>query len=169
MSPISRRALLGGAGLAGAGLIAAAGIGSAVAAIIDLPRRSSPAVVPSSPSPTETPPAQLVAALAREGQLLAGIGAALAADPANPILLAVRNDHRAHADAIALAAAIPAPAAGSNTAAPAPAVAALKAAETAAQMAAATDAARLRGSNPAGAVLLASIAACEAGHAELLT
>jgi hypothetical protein len=183
MPPISRRRLLAGTGLAVAGALTAAGIGSAVAAITGLPRRDdsnrSPATGsgPSGPAPA----AELASALTRERQLLAQvadlIAATLPTDSAHSVLAVIRADHQAHAGAISAliteSGARPAPAPTSSASSgsptsptpPGPTLAGHKSAEQAASDAAASDAARAHG---AAAVLLASIAACEAGHAELI-
>jgi hypothetical protein len=147
---------------------------------------------------TATRRALLTAAVAAEQQLLDGLDAVLAAGPVQPILLALRSDHVAHLQAIttligsaspvgrtsapaptgrtspASVAGTPpvtptAPSGATATAAPATGAAALvllAAAERSAHDFGITRANQLSGS---AAVVLASIAACEAGHAELLT
>jgi hypothetical protein len=186
MTRISRRQLLAGAGLAGAGIVAAAGVGSGVAALTRLPQRANPANgvgkdrpgVASPAAPSGAAPAELLALLDREQALLNSIAAALSANPANavtatsvpaPVLTALQADHRAHVTAVIAAIAE----SGASSPSPAtPTVAAvatrdqLRAAEQDAR--AATAAASVRLTN-AAAVLPASIAACEAGHVELLT
>jgi hypothetical protein len=154
-------------GVAGVAVVGAAGIGSAVAVLAGLParRRSADALTPTVASNRATAPAALIAALARETQLIAGATSARGTRPADPILAALLADHQAHAAAIAAAigAASPRPAPTSSSAPPTPDQ--LKASEQAAHDAAAAGSATLSG---AAAVLLASIAACEAGHVELL-
>jgi hypothetical protein len=183
MPPISRRRLLAGTGFAVAGALAAAGIGSAVAAITGLPKRDDPGRSaggstksgPNGPAPA----AELASALARERALLtqlAGlIAATLPTDPGQSVLTVIRADHQAHADTISAliteSGAHPAPASTStgspsgSAGSPAATLASHKVAEQAASDAAAADAVRAHG---AAAVLLASIAACEAGHVELI-
>jgi hypothetical protein len=149
---ITRRALLG-TGL----VVAAGGIGAAVAGL--QPRRRPPA--------PPAPPQQLSDALAREQSLVAGLDAAL---PTRPELQQVRDDHVAHAAALRQAVArYPAAASSPSSAGRRPAVdttAQLRAAELTAAKAAAAESAALAG---ADAALLASISASEATHAELLT
>jgi hypothetical protein len=163
----SRRAfLLGG----GAAVVAGAGAGVGVEFWRDRPR----------PAPKPPRPAVLVAALAGERGLIAALDAALPGAGADRATLrAVRSDHVAHERALATAVAqagradlaTPAPAAASSAPAspapstPPPDAAALRRAETAASRRAAARAGRLSGRD---ATLLASIAASEAGHAELL-
>jgi len=157
---LTRRALLG-AGV----VVVAGGVGAGIAA--GQPRHRPEEHRPSAP-------AELHAALDRELSLLAGLDAALHATPApgapTTVLRAARADHTAHATALRSAiVAYPAPAA-SNTSptaplAAAPTVAQLRAAEIMAGRTAAGESAALTG---ADAALLASIAACEATHAELL-
>ncbi len=119
------------------------------------------------------PPAALGDALAAERRLIAAIDASLPAHPElRRALTEIRRDHAAHASAVqnALRAYRSTPAPGaSSSAATRPAArdrSALRAAETAAGGAAARRAGGLTG---ADAALLASIAACEATHAELLS
>ena len=148
---ITRRALLG-TGL----VVAAGGIGAAVAGL--QPRRRPPAP-PAAPR-------QLSDALAREQSLVANVDAAL---DARPELRQVRDDHAAHAAALRQAITrYPAAAPPLVRAAPPPAAgttAQLRAGELAAARAAAAESAALTG---ADAALLASISASEATHAELL-
>ena len=174
MSPITRRQLLARTGLAGAAIIGAGGAGAAVAALADLPGRASAPSGPSpvaSPSTAVAPPQQLVSALARERALVATAEAAQAATPGLAVLASIAADHRSHADALAAAIGSPSgptasPSSSKSALAGTGSVATLLAAERAAQQVDAVDSAKLRGSD---AVLLASIAACEAGHVELLT
>jgi hypothetical protein len=118
----------------------------------------------------EPPPAELVAALAAERSLIAGIDATTGGDASvRTALRLIRADHAAHLDALQ-AAARAYPGASSSTSPSAPPAtaltrAALRDAERAASTRAAAQAASLSG---AAATLLASIAACEATHAELL-
>lgn len=123
-------------------------------------------------------PAALRAALAAEHELIAGLDASLsAAGTAAAALRQVRADHAAHARALAAAVAEAggappgakgtAPDAASTARAAAPrSVAQLRQAESDASRRAAKRAGALSGRD---AALLASIAACEASHAELLT
>ncbi len=148
---ITRRALIG-TGV----VVAAGGIGAAVAGL--QPRRRPQA-------PPAAPP-QLSDALAREQSLVAHLDAALAA---RPELRQVRNDHAAHAAALRQSiASYPAPASPPVSSGPPPVAATtakLRASELAAAKAAAAESAALTG---ADAALLASISASEATHAELL-
>jgi len=148
---ITRRALLG-TGL----IVAAGGIGAAVAAVQPRPRPPAPPAAPR----------QLSEALAREQALVANLDAALGA---RPELRQVRDDHAAHAAALREAIArYPAPASPGISTPPPPAgatTARLRASELAAAEAAARESAALTG---ADAALLASISASEATHAELL-
>ena len=157
---LSRRALLG-AGV----VVVAGGVGAGIAAA--QPRRRRVDHRPGAP-------AELHAALDRELTLIAGLDAALQGTPApgapSTVLRAAQADHAAHATALRSAiAAYPAPDASSTSPtaplAAAPTVAQLRAAEIMAGRAAAGESAALTG---ADAALLASIAACEATHAELL-
>jgi hypothetical protein len=160
---LSRRAVLVSAGalvLAGAGGVAAG--------------TRAPLHHPAAPAP----PAALVAALAAEDALIGGIDAA-APDPATRQLLAqLRADHVAHRRVLTglIGAATgrsysptpSAPGPRTTSGAPRPAPrgrAELRAAE---QRAAREGAARAAGLRGAPAALLASIAACETSHAELL-
>jgi hypothetical protein len=168
MTAISRRSLL-----ATGAIIAAAGAGSLVAALTRAPKRA----VRAAPAPTPSPTAlELTLALERERVLISSIDAAMNADSAlHPILDNVRADHAAHLGALAQTLAIngvqlPATAASSVSPTPippsaAPGIELLRSAEQSAQLSAAHSSSVLRG---AEAVLMASIAACEAGHAELL-
>jgi mannose-1-phosphate guanylyltransferase len=166
----SRRRVLATVGIASLTVVGAAGIGSVVAALAELParHRRGDGLASIAPSARTTAPAALVTALAREQQLIARTVLARTAQPADPVLAALITDHQAHAAAIA--AAIGAASAGraptsSATPTTPPTAAELKASEQAAHDAAAAESATVRG---AAAVLLASIAACEAGHVELL-
>jgi hypothetical protein len=158
----SRRTFLVGGGVA---VLAGAGGGVGAAFAQSKPR-------PPVPPP---PPADLLAALAAERTLIASVAAALSARPASRAVLAqIHADHEAHARALEAAIAPttvrPDPAASplpsSSPPPPVPGTAALRAAETAAAHTAASRAAASTGRN---ATLLASISACEATHAELLT
>jgi hypothetical protein len=205
----SRRGFLIGGGLA---VAAAAGGGVAVGLSRSMPRPAAP----------PEPPAALLAALAAEHALIAGIDLAAASATAGPatagsddrqagLLRQVRADHVAHARALQAAVtqahgglppssspaagsasgsasqdaagrsapSVPgspqpgtpgAPASGTAAIVPSgsstPTAGTLRAAEQRAAIAAASSAARLSGRD---ASLLASIAACEAGHAELLS
>jgi hypothetical protein len=169
MSPMTRRQLFGLLGIAGVAVLGAAGVGSAVAALADRPGRDQPSAISPSPAPdaTNAPPAELVAALQREQQLLATIAAMTAAGPATALLPQLAADHQAHSVALLAAMGRPqAPLPSPSGPAPAHTTDQLKAAEQAAQLAAVTAAATLPATT---AVLLASIAACEAGHVELLS
>jgi hypothetical protein len=114
------------------------------------------------------PPPELVAALADEQRLLAGIDATTGGDEAvRTALRAIRADHAAHRDALQAAVRS---SGGTLQGGPPPTAtaltrAALRAAEQAASLRAAAHAAALTGEQ---AALLASIAASEASHAELL-
>jgi hypothetical protein len=158
--------------LAGVAVVSAAGIGSAIAALAELParHRTGAGSVAITPSPQTVTPAALLTALAREKQLITRTALARTARPDDPVLPALLTDHQAHAAAIeaAMAASLPTRATASPSAsasAAAPTSGQLKADEQAAHDAAAAESATLHG---AAAVLLASIAACEAGHVELL-
>ncbi len=137
-----------------------AGAGTGVAAAVARPQRAV--------RDRATVPAPLRTALAREYRLLA-LTDRLAAEEST-LARQLHNDHRAHARAVEAAirevsaAPVTSPTSVSH-AAPTVTRAQVRAAERSAAAAAATDAARLRGKQ---AALLASIAACEAGHAELL-
>ncbi len=158
---VTRRGLL----LSGAAVVVAAGAGAGAAALA--PR--------DEPPPPPVPPADLVAALAAEQALLAGLDAAVARDASLTSLAgALRADHVAHAQA--LRALLPAPSTAPSIPPSNPRPAATPAAGTldraglrsAEQLAAGQAAARAARLDGTAAVLLASIAACEAGHAELL-
>lgn len=163
----SRRALLIGGGVA---LVAAGGGGVAVGVAGS-----------SQHSPQKQPfvahlAADLTAAVAAEHVLLATLDAAVAHahGSAKRVLRAIRDDHAEHLAALTAAVrddAFPAPVPKSSTSAPAPPSGKLRAAdirkiEQRAARAAAARAMRLSGRD---AALLASIAASEATHAELLT
>jgi hypothetical protein len=118
----------------------------------------------------EPPPAELVAALAGEQSLIAGIDATTGGDASvRAALRVIRADHAAHLDALQAAARAYPGASSSVSPSVPPATAltraALRDAEQAASTRAAAQAATLSG---ADAALLASIAACEATHAALL-
>ena len=133
--------------------------------------------------PRRPPPADLLAALDAEAHLLAVVEAASAANPDLQVLLdALRADHAEHLRVLTAAVgaysgspsgegSTPATGAGgrspipSRTASQTVSRAGLRSAEQQAARAAASRARRLTG---ADAVVLASIAACEATHAELL-
>ena len=150
--PVTRRHVL----LGGLGVVAATAVGALAAVTGDRGTGSAQA------------PAELVAARDAELRLIAAIDASVARDPALRAHLApIRADHVAHRDALdgALAsypARSPAAAATRAGALDRPG---LRAAERTAAAHAAQRAATLAGPN---AALLASIAACEASHAELL-
>lgn len=149
------------AGLGGLVLGGGAGVGAGVLRT----RHRKPRLLPP-------PPAALDDALAAERRLIAAIDASLPAHPdLRRALTEIRRNHAAHAAAVqnALRAYRPTPAGATSPSAGRPAALdrpALRAAETAAGRAAARRAAALDG---ADATLLASIAACEATHAELLS
>lgn len=153
---VSRRGLLVGA----AAVVLAGGGGVAVGALQPVERDEA----------TGRAPGELVAALAAEGVLIAAIDATTGGDPSvRTALRQIKADHVAHR--VALQAAVDAypqaPAGGGpSSSGPAQAltVAGLRGAEEQASTLAAARAGRLVGQN---ATLLASIAACEASHAEL--
>lgn len=157
---MSRRAWLGSAGV-----IAAAAAGGAVVALV------RPDPVNGHPPGA---PDWLPAALAREQQLLDGLDAAIRADPTLGVRLApVRADHTAHLQVLQVLSSRygPTPATGSGSrataAVPAPTgVAGVRRAELAAARTTAAAALTAAGGD---AGLLASIAACEATHAAVLT
>jgi hypothetical protein len=186
MPPISRRRLLASFGLATAGVLGVAGAGAAIAALSDLPERTK-AGAPGSISTAADPPtesaagraevAALTIALVREQHLIATLTSAVATasvDPRAALLPSLLADHRAHASAISALIATPqsapGPTASGASSAPTgtspPTVDELRAAEQAALTSAAAQSATVRS---AAAVLLASIAACEAGHVELIS
>ncbi|HEX3336548.1 MAG TPA: hypothetical protein VHS54_08805 [Jatrophihabitans sp.] len=157
-SGISRRWFL-----AGGGAVLLGGGAGAVAGIV----RDGAAPKPNPP------PAALVAAVEAERGLIADLDATTGGPPAvRRVIVASRADHAAHLAALRAVlarydAAQPAP--GSTASAPRGTprtTAELRAAERVASSTAARRAATLAG---ADAVLLASIAACEATHAELLS
>jgi len=164
--PTTRPAILSRRYLLGAGVVlAAGGVGAGIAGISSVRRPAAAA--------TEVP-TQLHGALAREQALVAGLETALrrntGAIPA-VALRAARDDHAAHAAALSSAiSAHPGPSSSStpppSPPAAAPTIAQLRAAELAAAGAAAAESSALAGPD---AALLASISACEATHAELLT
>ena len=158
---MSRRAWLGSAGV-----IAAAAAGGALVALV------RPDPVSGHPPGA---PDWLPAALAREQQLLDDLDAATRADPSLGVRLALlRADHTAHLQVLQVLSSRygPTPAAGNGssatTSAPAPAggIAGLRRAELAASRATAAATLTAAGGD---AGLLASIAACEATHAAVLT
>jgi len=157
---MSRRAWLGSAGV-----IAAAAAGGALVALV------RPDPVSGHPPGA---PDWLPGALAREQQLLDGLDAAIRADPTLGARLApLRADHTAHLqvlqDVSSRYGPTPATSGGSSatTSAPAPTgVVGLRRAALAASRASAAAALTAAGGN---AGLLASIAACEATHAAVLT
>lgn len=117
------------------------------------------------------PPPALVAAVAAEEERIAAVDAALAAEPSlRAALQPIRANHLAHAQALrSLLPRSSGPSVARSTTPPpppAPGRAALRSAESAASRAAAARALQLTGG---AATLLASIAACEATHAELLS
>jgi hypothetical protein len=154
-SSTTRRAVLVG------GLAALAGAAGGVAAGVVRPLHAGHA--------NEQPPQELLAALGSEQLLLSRIDAAARHDAALGRQLAgIRADHQAHVAAIQAALrsyAAVAPAAPPQVRTP-PNRAQLAAAERAAGTTLAQRASALTGRS---AVLLASIAACEASHAEVLT
>jgi hypothetical protein len=151
---VSRRGLL----LGGAAVVLAGGGGVAAGVLRPV----------AHDHPTGRPPAELVAAVAAERALLAAIDATTGGDAAvRTALRQIRADHVAHHSA--LQAAVGAYPGTTPEPSPAPAqaldVAGLRAAERQAAAQAATRATRLNGRQ---ATLLASVAACEASHEELL-
>lgn len=152
-----RRWFLAGAGAAV--LAAAGGVGAALL-------RKEPA---PDPDPA---PAPLLAAIAAERALLADLDATTGGTPqVRRLLVQVRADHSAHLQALrSLAAAHDLPGAASSSTQAAPgtprSAAQLRAAENRAAATAAGHAAALE---DRAATLLASISACEASHAELLS
>ncbi len=158
-----RTFLIGGAAVGGAAVGGAAlGVG------LEFGTHSQP-VRPKRPS---APPA-LVAAADAERALLADLDATTGGAPAvRDVIRQIRADHAAHLQALAgLAATYPgfAPARASGTTNSAAGQARTKAQLRDAEQAASDEAARRAGVLVgAAAALLASIAACEATHAELL-
>lgn len=115
------------------------------------------------------PPAWLDAAVARERELLALVAATGRADPAlRSPMTALQADHTAHLQALQAVAARYAASSASPAApaSPPPGLVAVRAAETRAGEQAADAALLASGSD---AALLASIAACEATHVEVLS
>ena len=157
----SRRAFLIAGGTA---VVAGAGAGVGVELSRHEPR-------PRASAPPPPPPAELVNALAAERELIATLDASIPTAPqVRERLTHIRADHAAHERALAAAVRQVSGPSTAPTASGTPAAAPIGAAELAgaergAAQAAAARAARLTGRN---AVLLASIAACEATHAELL-
>ena len=155
MSAITRRRLLG----AGAVVVVTAGAGVAIGALRPFGGKAG-----------EPAPQLLVDAIARERTLIASIDLAVAADASLEALLKpIRADHTAHAGAVQdLVDQYRRPAHSVSTRAVSspPGKPALLAAELAAQIAAASSSTSVTGET---AVLLASIAACEAGHVALLS
>jgi hypothetical protein len=158
---LSRRTVL-----VSAGVLVLAGAGGVTAGMM------APVHHPAVPAP----PAALAVALAAEDALIAGIDAAAPEAATRQVLAQLRADHIAHQRVLtgmigaATGHSYPPspPATGSRALAPRPAPrdrAALHAAEQQAARDGAARAARLRGTQ---AALLASIAACETSHAELL-
>lgn len=151
---VSRRAVLA----AGLAVAAAAGAGVGLGALAPVPANAQP-----------QPPAELTAALAAERRLLATIDASIRQDPSlRTALGSIRRNHAAHAAALQAAVAdYPAPPSRSAATTPPQPLdrSGLRAAERVAAGRAATRASILGGRN---AAMLASIAACEASHAELL-
>jgi hypothetical protein len=130
---------------------------------------------PRHKTPTP-PPANLVSALAAERSLIASIDASLRGTGASrDVLSQLRADHVAHEQALLGALALasdpeapaptPSPSPRTSTTVPALTDAQLRTAERRASSQAAVRAGRMTGRD---ATLLASIAACEATHAELL-
>jgi hypothetical protein len=150
-SLITRRAVLwSGLGVAAAGAGAAAGV-----------------LLPARPPRPRTPaPQPLLDALAAEQRLVAMHGAAVTDESLREPMALARADHLAHQEAIrAMVAAFgPAAAAASLPALGPPTREVLHATETQAASTAQARAAALTGR---AATVLASIAACEATHAEL--
>jgi hypothetical protein len=148
-SPITRRAVLwSGLGVAAAGAGAAAGM-----------------LLPARPPRPRTPaPQPLLDALAAEQRLVAMHGAAVTDESLREPMALARADHLAHQEAIRAMLAAFAPAAAPASVPGPPTREVLQAAETQAASTAETRAAALTGR---AATVLASIAACEATHAEL--
>jgi hypothetical protein len=157
-APARRPVLIGGALV---GLGALAGVGAGVI------RRSSSDGAAAPPRPDV-----LLAAVRAERDLLVQLSAAAGTRSAPAAVLhQLRADHLAHLAALTAAVSIATGAAASTASSPPPSSspaadrAHLRAAENAAAAAAAQRALLLTGRD---AVLLASIAACESSHAELL-
>jgi hypothetical protein len=149
---ISRRTLLGAAGLAVAG-----STGLTVGWLGPRPPRGGPSA-----------PAWLIDAARREHDLLAGLDTALSARPGDTLLGALRADHAAHVQTFdaALGGYPDSVAVASSGVTVQPTRAMLRDAE----VAAARDFARAAGVHVgAVAAVLASVAACEWTHVELLT
>jgi len=150
--------------LVGGAAVLLAGAGGGLAGVLATPRARS--------APEPVAPPTLLAALDQERTLLATLDAAAAGTAPRDVLNQIRGNHLAHLDALrgAVAEAIypathlPAPS-GSASGNQSATRAQLRAAEQAAATAGARRAEGLRG---ADAALLASIAACETTHAELL-
>ncbi len=155
----SRRGFLLGTGLA----VVSAGGGVAAGLLV------------TRPKPDEvTAPAELVAAADAERVLIAALDASLADNPGlAPVLRQVRADHAAHLGALAasVAAVVGVPSESASPTGPSTPPAALDSAglRRAEQLAAKTAAARALRVGGTEAALLASIAACEATHVELLS
>jgi hypothetical protein len=152
--PVSRRGVLIGA------LAVLAGAGGGVAAGLVRPLHPHHR---GKPAPTD-----LVDALAAERALIARLQVRAGRNPAlNATFAALIADHAAHATALTAALREYAPAKATRPApvTRAPSKQQQRSAEATAAARAAKRAARLRGSD---AALLASIAACEASHAEAL-
>jgi hypothetical protein len=152
----SRRWFLAG----GAAAVLAGGAGATAALLLD-----------ASPAPRPLPPPALLAAVAAERTLIADLDATTGGTaPVRRVIVQVRSDHAVHLAALnRLLGQFRRP---SAAAAPSPhrrgtprTLAQLHAAEQQASVAAAQRAARLDGGL---AALFASMAACEATHAELL-
>jgi hypothetical protein len=157
----SRRGFLLGTGLA----VLGAGGGIAVGALVD-----------RSPDEVEVPnPQVLLAAAQSERELIAGIDETLATAPKHPsaeLLRVVRANHQAHLVALHAAVAVVVGTTSSGVSTPPPrsgrelSPEQFRILEAAAARAAAARALTLTGRD---AALLASISACEATHAELLS
>jgi hypothetical protein len=165
----SRRVVLVG----GVAAVLAAGVGGALVGRSHRPTRPAPAAKVHHVAV----PAVVAGALGAEQRLLAGVDAALAAGSAGSggptdtgVLRQIRADHLAHLTALRGAlprgATQPTPGNSVSPSGSASGTATLRAAESAAAQAAA---ARANQADGALAPLLASIAACEASHVELLT
>ena len=156
--PSRRRFLIG----SGAAVLLAGGIGTVAAVATE--KSSGTATAPN-------PPADLIAAASAERALIAAVDRAISGRSAPAARLAlIRSDHVAHLQALEAAVALvhssPSPVPTSAGGSPTPISAAqLARLEAGAAKTAAGIAARLTGND---ATLLASIAACEACHVELL-